>query len=161
MIWLTTRVLKQETKLFFNVTRTLSAKSPDTTENTTIVNNVSYPKDHMSNVTPKILSHLDRHLHLQKQHPLNLIKQRIVNYMYERYKQNRGMPTFSVHEQIPPVVTLDQNFDSLLVPKDHVSRTKSDSYYVNRLVVVSVVSAFYFFYFKFSYVKISYICPSV
>lgn len=131
MLWLTTRVLKQETKLFFNVTRTLSAKSPDTTENTTIVNNVSYPKDHMSNVTPKILSHLDRHLHLQKQHPLNLIKQRIVNYMYERYKQNRGMPTFSVHEQIPPVVTLDQNFDSLLVPKDHVSRTKSDSYYVN------------------------------
>ena len=161
MLWLTTRVLKQETKLLFNVTRTLSAKSPDTTENTTIVNNVSYPKDHMSNVTPKILSHLDRHLHLQKQHPLNLIKQRIVNYMYERYKQNRGMPTFSVHEQIPPVVTLDQNFDSLLVPKDHVSRTKSDSYYVNRLVVLSVVSAFYFIYFKFSYVKISYICPSV
>jgi len=131
MLWLTTRVLKQETKLLFNVTRTVSIKSPDTTENTTIVNNVSYSKDHMSNVTPKILSHLDRHLHLQKHHPLNLIKQRIVNYMYERYKQNRGMPTFSVHEQIPPVVTLDQNFDSLLVPKDHVSRTKSDSYYLN------------------------------
>jgi len=128
MLWLTTRVLKQETKLLFNVTRTFS---PDATTNTTIVNNVSYSKDHMSNVTPKILSHLDRHLHLQKHHPLNLIKQRIVNYMYERYKQNRGMPTFSVHEQIPPVVTLDQNFDSLLVPKDHVSRTKSDSYYLN------------------------------
>ena len=161
MLWLTYRVLKQETTLLFNVTRTLSAKSPYTNKTTINVNNITYPKDHMSNVTPKNLSHLDRHLHLQKHHPLNLIKQRIVNYMYERYKQNRGMPTFSVHEQIPPVVTLDQNFDSLLVPKDHVSRTKSDSYYVNRLVVVSVVSAFYFFYFKFSYVKISYICPSV
>jgi len=131
MLWLTTRVLRQETKLLFNVTRALSTKSPDTNETSTNVNNIIYPKDHMSNVTPKILSHLDRHLHLQKHHPLNLIKQRIVNYMYERYKQNRGMPTFSVHEQIPPVVTLDQNFDSLLVPKDHVSRTKSDSYYVN------------------------------
>jgi len=85
----------------------------------------------MTNVTPKILSHLDRNLHLQKQHPLNLIKERIVNYMYQRYKENRGMPTFSVHEQICPVVSLEQNFDSLLVPKDHVSRTKSDSYYLN------------------------------
>jgi len=54
-----------------------------------------------------------------------------VNYMYQRYKENRGMPTFSVHEQISPVVSLEQNFDSLLVPKDHVSRSKSDSYYLN------------------------------
>jgi len=28
-------------------------------------------------------------------------------------------------------VTLEQNFDNLLVPKDHVSRKKSDSYYVD------------------------------
>jgi len=132
MLWLTARVCKhQERKLVFKFTRSLASKPPDITENTVVLNNITYPRDQMTNVTPKILSHLDRSLHLQKQHPLNLIKQRIVNYMYERYKQNRGMPTFSVHEQIPPVVSLEQNFDSLLVPKNHVSRTKSDSYYVN------------------------------
>jgi len=88
-------------------------------------------KDKMTNVTPKILSHLGQNLHLQNQHPLCLIKQRIVNYMYKRYKQNYDMPTFSVHELISPVVTLEQNFDSLLVPPNHVSRSKSDSYYLN------------------------------
>ena len=34
--------------------------------------------------------------------------------------------------QISPVVTIEENFDRLLVPKDHVSRSKSDSYYLNR-----------------------------
>jgi len=133
MLWLKARTCKQqERKLFFNFTRSFVSKAPDITDNSITVKNVRYPKDNMTNVTPKILSHLDRNLHLEKQHPLNLIKQRIVNYMYGRYKQNRGMPTFSVHEQISPVVTLEQNFDSLLVPAGHVSRTKSDSYYVNK-----------------------------
>ena len=143
MLRFTTTICKQqETKMIFNFIRNISSKPPDFQEKTTTVNNVSYPRDNMTNATPKLLSHLGRNLHLQKQHPLNLIKQRIVNYMYQRYKENRGMPTFSVHEQIHPVVTLDQNFDSLLVPKDHVSRNKSDSYYVNRLVAVSSVHQF-------------------
>jgi len=86
----------------------------------------------MSNITPKILSHLNRNLHTQKQHPLNLIKENIVSYMYGKYKHNRGMPLFSVHEDLSPIVTIEQNFDSLLVPSDHVSRAKSDSYYVNK-----------------------------
>lgn len=29
-------------------------------------------------------------------------------------------------------MTLEENFDSLLVPKDHVSRSKNDCYYINR-----------------------------
>jgi len=133
MLWLTARACKhQERKLLFNFTRSVSSKAPDTTDNSITVKTVRYPRDNMTNVTPKILSHLDRNLHLEKQHPLNLIKQRIVDYMYGRYKQNRGMPSFSVHEQISPVVTMEQNFDSLLVPAGHVSRSKSDSYYVNK-----------------------------
>lgn len=38
---------------------------------------------------------------------------------------------FSVFDDLNPVVTLTQNFDNLLVPKDHVSRSRSDSYYLN------------------------------
>ena len=55
---------------------------------------------------------------------------RITDYMYERYRGPRG-PLFSLHDRLSPVVSLAANFDSLLVPKDHVSRKKSDSYYIN------------------------------
>ncbi|KAB7494412.1 putative phenylalanine--tRNA ligase, mitochondrial [Armadillidium nasatum] len=52
--------------------------------------------------------------------------------MYSLYKNNRGNPLFSVYDQLLPVVNLNQNFDSLLVPKNHVSRQKSDNYYINQ-----------------------------
>jgi len=39
-------------------------------------------------------------------------------------------------DNMNPVVTVEQNFDSLLVPKDHVSRSKIDNYYVNREYVL-------------------------
>ena len=55
---------------------------------------------------------------------------RITDYMYDRYRGPRG-PLFSLHDRLSPVVTLAANFDSLLVPKDHVSRKPSDSYYLN------------------------------
>jgi len=116
-------------KFIFKASRCLSSKSE---ERLIKINEKIYEKDSMSNITPKILSHLNRNLHTQKQHPLNLIKENIVSYMYGKYKHNRGMPLFSVHEDLSPIVTIEQNFDSLLVPNDHVSRTKSDSYYVNK-----------------------------
>ena len=135
MIWTSVRTTKPpDLRLIFNVaTRCLSSRIED---GTVQIKDKVFQRDHMTNVTPKILSHLDRNLHLQKQHPLCLTKQNIVNYMYAKYSHHRGtshrgLPVFSVHDQISPVVTLEQNFDNLLVPKDHVSRKKSDSYYVD------------------------------
>ena len=58
-----------------------------------------YSVDSWTNVTPKILSYMDRQLHNQKYHPLQLIKQRIVNYMYSHYPGPRG-PLFSVYDQV-------------------------------------------------------------
>ena len=91
----------------------------------------TYNTDHMTNVTPRILSLVGRNLYLQKYHPLNHIKNEIVKYMYSRYISARGNPLFSVHSQSNPVVTTQANFDSLLIPKDHVSRKKGDNYYIN------------------------------
>ena len=70
---------------------------------------------------------------MQKQHPLCLIKEKIANYIYKKYpyKHPAGMPEFSLHENLSPVVTTEQNFDSLLVPGGHVSRRRSDSYYLD------------------------------
>ena len=93
------------------------SKAPLPSQEPLIINSSPYPRDSMTNVSPKILSHLDRGLHLQTGHPLALIKQRIITFMYQRFKRNRGMPAFSVHESLSPVVSLKQNFDSLLVPE--------------------------------------------
>ena len=92
----------------------------------------TYKIDNWTNVTPKILSLTERKLHLNPKHPIGRIKQRIVDYTYGKYENVRGNPLFSVHQNLSPVVNMHQNFDSLLVPLDHPSRKKSDSYYLNK-----------------------------
>lgn len=91
-----------------------------------------FPTDDWTNVTPWLFDRLGRRLHLQEGHPLSLIRRRIVRFMYGRYRSYRGNPLFSVHDRLSPIVTLAQNYDSLLVPPDHPSRKPSDSYYLNR-----------------------------
>ncbi|XP_069687700.1 probable phenylalanine--tRNA ligase, mitochondrial isoform X1 [Periplaneta americana] len=96
-----------------------------------LINGREFQRDKWTNVTPKILSHLGRNLHLQKCHPLSLLKQRIVNLFYKKFVGRTGNPIFSVYDNLDPVVTVAQNFDSLLIPQDHPSRLKSDCYYIN------------------------------
>lgn len=88
------------------------------------------PNDHC-NLTSRILEHTTRKLHLKACHPLHLVKRRITDFFTERYTNRRGNPSFSVYDRLSPVVTLEQNFDSLLIPASHPSRCKSDSYYIN------------------------------
>ncbi|KAF0028607.1 hypothetical protein F2P81_019694 [Scophthalmus maximus] len=47
-----------------------------------------------------------------------------------------GNPLFSVHDNLSPVVTVEQNFDSLLIPSDHPSRKRGDNYYLNRKMML-------------------------
>lgn len=117
---------------FHTSTRLLSSAAPKPqTKEDLIINNTKYIQDDFTNVTPKILSHLERRLHLQPHHPLNLVREKIVNYFYKTFVNTRGNPLFSVYENLSPIVTTEQNFDSLLVPQDHPSRNKSDCYYIN------------------------------
>lgn len=92
----------------------------------------SYPRDDFTNVTPKILSKVGRNLHNQSHHPLWLIKERIKAHFYSSYIAHRGNPLFSVYDNLSPVVTIEQNFDSLLIPANHPSRKRGDNYYLNR-----------------------------
>ncbi|XP_013389037.1 phenylalanine--tRNA ligase, mitochondrial-like [Lingula anatina] len=101
-------------------------------ETTVTVGSQTYARDEMTNVTPHILSKVGSNLHNRKYHPLNLLKQRIRDHFYKNYVKPRGNPIFTVVDDLPPVVTIEQCFDSLLTPKDHVSRKPSDTYYVNR-----------------------------
>ncbi|GFS65034.1 phenylalanine--tRNA ligase, mitochondrial [Trichonephila inaurata madagascariensis] len=95
-----------------------------------------YIRDEYTNVTPHILSFLSRNLHCIKNHPLHLVKQRIIRYMYGSFLNRYGNPLFSVYDDLPNIVTTEQNFDSLLVSKSHPSRNKSDSYYINSDVLL-------------------------
>ncbi|XP_063629357.1 probable phenylalanine--tRNA ligase, mitochondrial [Cydia splendana] len=126
------------TKLFVQPNRILSAvlhrlkySTAPKTESTLRINGADFITDDYTNVTPKILSYLDRNLHLKKDNPLSILRQRIVNYFYSSFTY-RGNPTFSVYDNLSPIVTTKQNYDDLLIPLDHPSRVKSDCYYINR-----------------------------
>ncbi|XP_055596537.1 probable phenylalanine--tRNA ligase, mitochondrial [Uranotaenia lowii] len=114
-----------------NVSRLLSSQA-NISEKTVDLYRQQYERDSWTNITPKILSHLDRNLHLQQNHPLSIIWKRITKYFYGAYLNPRGNPMFSVHERLSPVVSIEQNFDNLLISKDHPSRAKNDCYYINQ-----------------------------
>ncbi|KFO33759.1 Phenylalanyl-tRNA synthetase, mitochondrial [Fukomys damarensis] len=92
----------------------------------------SYPQDHHSNLSQKVLSKVGRNLYNQQHHPLWLIKERVKQHFYKQYVGRFGTPLFSVYDDLSPVVTTWQNFDSLLIPADHPSRKKGDNYYLNQ-----------------------------
>lgn len=96
------------------------------------VNNIQYERDSWTNLTPRIQSHIGRNIYLQKHHPLSIVRQHIVDYFYKSFTTNRGNAIFTVCDRLEPVVTTEQNFDSLLVPKDHISRKNGDSFYLNK-----------------------------
>ncbi|XP_012217419.1 probable phenylalanine--tRNA ligase, mitochondrial [Linepithema humile] len=91
-----------------------------------------YVTDDWTNVTPNVIAKLGKNLHTKQYHPLSHIRQRIVNYFYGQFRNKSGTPSFGIFDNICPIVTVAQNFDSLLVPKDHPSRKKTDCYFVNR-----------------------------
>nr|XP_009857978.1 phenylalanine--tRNA ligase, mitochondrial [Ciona intestinalis]XP_026689404.1 phenylalanine--tRNA ligase, mitochondrial [Ciona intestinalis] len=96
----------------------------------------TYTCDDWTNVTEKILSYVGKNLHVQKDHPICIIKEAIVQHFYNSYVKARRVPLFAVFDNLAPVVTVQQNFDSLLIPQNHVSRKKSENYYVNKNTVL-------------------------
>lgn len=87
-----------------------------------------YPQDSWTNVPKSILALTDRKLHLQKNHPISILRDEIESLF----------PTgqYSRFNTFEPVVTVAQNFDSLGFPADHIGRSKSDTYYVNQSTVL-------------------------
>ena len=80
-----------------------------------------------SNITPGIKSKMDRNLHNQKNHPLEIIKRKIYEYFGNE---------FETFDNFNPIVSTEDNFDKLRIEKDHPSRSLSDTYYVNEKTVL-------------------------
>lgn len=114
------------------VNRTVSVATNVNKSNELVLQGQKYVTDDWTNITPSIIAKLGRNLHIQQYHPLSLLRQRIVNYFYGQFRSKSGTPSFSIYDNICPIVTVAQNFDSLLVPKDHPSRKKTDCYFVNQ-----------------------------
>ncbi|KAL8907420.1 MAG: hypothetical protein Q9171_005862 [Xanthocarpia ochracea] len=88
----------------------------------------TYITDSWTNVPSSILPLLSRRLHLQPSHPVSLTRELI--------ERRFPLPTYIHHNDLSPVVSVAQNFDSLGFPADHPGRNRSDTYYVNRDTVL-------------------------
>ncbi|KAL8841649.1 MAG: hypothetical protein Q9170_000863 [Blastenia crenularia] len=112
------------------VVATSSAVSIDRTASpsTLKIDGQIYQTDSWTNVPSSVLGLLPRRLHLQPSHPVSLTRQLI--------ESRFPSPTYTYYNDLSPVVTVAQNFDSLGFPADHPGRNRSDTYYINKDTVL-------------------------
>lgn len=79
-----------------------------------------------NNISSSIAKKVGVNIYKQELNPICILKKTILSYFLNKYDHE-----FSVYEDFSPIVTTKQAFDDILIPKDHVSRRKSDSYYVD------------------------------
>lgn len=70
-----------------------------------------------------VIAATSRKIHLQKDHPVSITRQ-IIESVFPG-------PTFKYYNTFHPVVSVQENFDSLGFPPDHPGRARSDTYYIN------------------------------
>lgn len=102
-----------------------------------ILAQIRTPHPH-NNVSSVVSDKVGRNLHLQPHHPLHTIKVMVERFCAQhaasRYQQGgekRTGNSFRIFDRESPVVSTQSCFDDLLVPPDHVSRSLSDTYYIN------------------------------
>ncbi|CAI6339202.1 unnamed protein product [Periconia digitata] len=86
----------------------------------------NYKTDEWMNTPATILSAIPRRLHTQPNHPLTITRQLIES----------RFPNYKTHNTLFPIVSTLQNFDSLGFPQDHVGRSRTDTYYLNKDTVL-------------------------
>jgi phenylalanyl-tRNA synthetase alpha chain len=84
----------------------------------------------MSNITEQIKKKIGKNLHNNENHPLCIIKNHIYKFFDAQQIQFDKFDTFE------PFVSIQDNFDSLLIPKDHPARGKTDTYYIDENTVL-------------------------
>ncbi|PRQ45078.1 putative phenylalanine--tRNA ligase [Rosa chinensis] len=87
--------------------------------------------DPTNNVPDTIFAKLGMQLHRRDQHPLGILKNAIYEYFDTNYSN-----TFDKFDDLCPLVSVKENFDDVLVPADHVSRSYNDTYYVDSQTVL-------------------------
>ena len=116
--------------------RLLKTQNKNLKNFSTIKEKILNIKTPYSNISPKILNLVDEKIYLNKQNPLGIIKLKI-----QEFFENENIYKSVLHEKFPvkyttfdnydPIVNIKENFDDLETPKDHVSRKKTDTYYIS------------------------------
>lgn len=88
------------------------------------LDNKVYKTDEWTNVPPYILELTKRQLHRDPNHPIGILNDLI--------QKNFAGLGYTFYNDFKPTVTTYQNFDILGFPQDHVGRSKSDTYYLNK-----------------------------
>jgi len=81
---------------------------------------------HMNNISNPIHEKRRKKLHNNPSHPIYLLKKKIQSFFSD----------FTVFDHLEEVVSIQDNFDKLLVPLDHPARSPHDTYYVNENFVL-------------------------
>jgi len=74
------------------------------------------------NIPQSILEKRDTNLHNKSNHPIGIIKEKIYNFFGSHYEK---------FDTLSPVVSVQNNFDDLLIPPDHPCRRPTDTYYLD------------------------------
>lgn len=85
----------------------------------------------MNNLPSSIRDKLDRDLHKEANHPIEITKRLVYDYFEGLADKN-----FKKFEDFPKVVSIRDNFDLLRIPIDHPARSKSDTFYIDNDTVL-------------------------
>lgn len=80
-----------------------------------------------NNIPENISIKRNSKLHLQQNHPIEILKRKIYDYFGD---------AFSKHDNFSEIVTTEKNFDLLLIPENHPSRRLTDTYYYDEFHVL-------------------------
>jgi len=100
---------------------TVAAAAPVTVTKEEVI--TGHPSNNVSEI---IFGKIGTNLHKRPAHPLGIIKQAI-----EAYFEQEHPGVFKTFDSLHPVVSAKANFDDVLIPADHVSRSSNDTYYVD------------------------------
>lgn len=82
----------------------------------------TYVTDEWTNVPNKVIDLIGRQLYLQPGNPIYLITESLKQHFND----------FACYHFNDPVVDLWQNFESIFVPEGHISRSRTDTFYVDK-----------------------------
>lgn len=83
----------------------------------------TFPTDSWYNAPTNVVAAATRKLHLQEDHPVSITRQ-IIERVFPS-------PIYKYFNTFHPVVSVEDNFDSLGFPENHPGRARSDTYYIN------------------------------
>ncbi|KAJ3272082.1 hypothetical protein HDV01_005947 [Terramyces sp. JEL0728] len=91
--------------------------------------NKNYQADNVTNISAPIIQKLESNLLKTLNHPLKILKDKIDTYFTSTF-------SYKILDSMNPIVTTKQNFDDLLINKDHPGRKPTDTYYINQGLVL-------------------------